>query len=186
MNSANQPLQDRSDALLHLLRCSAPPQLSVSSYSLQVVQSIQLFGIKVDDQLNRKQHVSNIIRGTLNRIYMLRRLRSMGTPAAELKGVYTSFILHRFIHGPPAPTLALLSEPCLHNKVILSPACIDYNNAVSTLTLSRLSPSHQPSPPPRDGPPPVHATRHQNNLIPIKAPKTNRYQHIAIPTIVRA
>ena len=55
------------------------PQLSVDSHSLQVFQLTRLFGITVDDQLNRKQHVSKIMRAVSYIIYMLRKFRSLGT-----------------------------------------------------------------------------------------------------------
>lgn len=49
--------------------------------------------ITVDDQLNWKQLVTNSVRAAYYRIHMLRRLRSLGTPANDLRGEYTFLIL---------------------------------------------------------------------------------------------
>ena len=88
------------------------PQLLIGTHPLQVVQSTKLLGVTVNDQLTWKEHVSNIVRAASYRIYMLRRLRSLGTPADELKGVYTSFILPKFMYASPAwsPSLNLTQQ----------------------------------------------------------------------------
>ncbi|KAK3868290.1 hypothetical protein Pcinc_026304 [Petrolisthes cinctipes] len=38
---------------------------------------------------------------------------------------------------------------------------------------------------PPDAPPPARATRHQNKLVPLRAPRTDRYRKSAVPTLVR-
>ncbi|XP_063870530.1 uncharacterized protein LOC135105841 isoform X1 [Scylla paramamosain] len=63
-----------------------PPQLSVGPHPLQVVRCAKLLGVTVDDQLTWKQHVASTIRSATYRLYMLRRLRSLGTPTDELRG----------------------------------------------------------------------------------------------------
>ncbi|MPC85825.1 hypothetical protein E2C01_080623 [Portunus trituberculatus] len=50
-------------------------------------------------------------------------------------------------------------------------------------------PAASPTPirhlPPPDAPRPVRATRPHNKIMPLKAPRTDRYHHSAIPTVVR-
>ena len=77
-------------------------QLSVGSHPLQVVLPTRLLGITVDDQLNLKHYVSNIIRAASYRIYKVCRLRSLVITASELKRVYTSFILLKLVYTSPA------------------------------------------------------------------------------------
>ena len=76
-----------------------PPQISSGPHPLLVVQSTQLLGITVDNQLNLK-HVTNIIREPSYIIYMLYILRLLRTPAAQLNGHMCASL-----HGPPLWTL---------------------------------------------------------------------------------
>ncbi|MPC27119.1 hypothetical protein E2C01_020281 [Portunus trituberculatus] len=87
-------------------------------------------------------------------------------------------------------------------RVILGPACRSYEDALTCLSLPRLATRHQEAlekfgkrllrhprlrhllPP--DVPPPARATRHQNRVAPVRAPRTDRYRFSAVPTIVRA
>ena len=187
-----------------------PPQLLVGPHPLQVVHSTKLLGVTVDDQLTWKEHISNIVRAASYKIYMLRRLRSLGTPADELKGVYTSFILPKLMYASPAwsSSLNLSQQLQLERvqkracRVILGPAYINYDNALTTLSLRRLSsihqevlhtfgrrllqhPRHRDFLPP-DAPTPARVTRHLNKLTPLRAIRTDRYKNSAIPSIVRA
>ena len=185
------------------------PQLSVGIHPLQVVRSTKLLGVTVDDQLTWKQHVNNIIRTASFKLYMLRRLRSLGTPAKELCGVYTTFILPSLMYCSPvwSSSLTLTQKQQLERvqkracRIILGPAYQSYTDALTTLSLPQLSqrhlqalvkfgenllthPRHRNLLPP-DAPPPTRYTRHHNKLIPIRAPRTDRYKNSAIPSIVR-
>ena len=123
-----------------------PPQLSVGSHPLQVVQSTRLLGITVDDQLNWKQHVTNTIRSASYKICILQRLRSLKRPAAELKGIYMSLILPKLMVWSLSLNLTqhqlekVQKRAC---KVILSHAFGDYASVLSTLCLPRLSVTHE-------------------------------------------
>lgn len=187
----------------------AQPQLSVGVHPLQVVKHFKLLGITLDDQLNWKQHVNNIIRTASFKLYMLRRLRSLGTPGKELGEVYKIFILPTLTYGSQAwsSSLNLTQKQQLERvqkracKIILGPDYNGYDNALSTLSLSKLSQQHQEAlhkfgkkllthsryrnflPP--YAPPPTRATRHYNKLVPIRAPRTDRYKNSTIPTIVK-
>ena len=187
-----------------------PPQLSVGPHYLQVVQSTKLLGVMVDDQLSWKPHVTTIIRSASYKIYMLRRLRSLGAPADELRGVYLTFILPKLMYASPAwsSSLNLTQRQQLERvqkrafRVILGPAYRSYEDALTCLSLPRLASRHQEAldkfgegllrhprlrhllPP--DVPPPVRATRHHNRVAPLRAPRTDRYHHSAVPTMVRA
>lgn len=199
--------------VMHICTSSAavpPPQISVGPHALQVVRSTKLLGVTVDDQLTWKQHVSNIVRSASFKIYMLRRLRSLGTPTEELRGVYLTFILPKLMYASPAwsSSLTLTQQQQLERvqkrafRVIMGPAYRDYEHALSHLSLPRLSarhrealvkfgegllrhPRHRHMLPP-DMPPPVRASRHRKRLLPLRAQRTDRYRLSAVPTIVRA
>jgi len=195
-------INDTKTMVMHFYTSSLPPHL------LQVVKSIKLLDITVDNQLNWKQHITTI-RSASYRIYMLRRLKSLGTPAKELKGVYTSFILPKLMYASPAwsSSLNLTQQQSLERvkkrawKVILGPAYEDYDKPLTTLLLHRLTTRrlealtkfrhdlinhhrHRHLLPER-APPPARVTRHHNKLFLLRAPRTDRYRHSAIPTIVR-
>ena len=129
----------------------AQPQLSVGVHPLQVVKHFKLLGITLDDQLNWKQHVNNIIRTASFKLYMLRRLRSLGTPGKELGEVYKIFILPTLTYGSQAwsSSLNLTQKQQLERvqkracKIILGPDYNGYDNALSTLSLSKVSQLHQ-------------------------------------------
>ncbi|MCP4985945.1 MAG: reverse transcriptase family protein [Colwellia sp.] len=189
-------------------RAVTPPQLSVGVHPLQVVHSTKLLGVTLDDQLNWKQHVGNIVRTASYKLYMLRRLRSLGTPGRELCTVYTTFILPTLTYASPVWSSSLTGtqkqqlervqkRAC---RIILGPAYEGYSQALSTLTLPLLSDRfdealkrlgnnllshnrHRHFLPP-NAPNPRQNTRHANKLVPIRAPRTDRYKNSAIPTIV--
>ncbi|XP_063856390.1 GTPase Obg-like [Scylla paramamosain] len=187
-----------------------PPQLSVGPHPLQVVRCAKLLGVTVDDQLTWKQHVASTIRSATYRLYMLHRLRSLGTPTDELRGVYLTFILPKLMYASPAWSSSLTQTQQLQLesvqkracRVILGPAYTTYEEALNTLKLSRLSTRYSEalkkfgrgllnhprlrSMLPPDAPRPTHATRHHNKITPLKVPRTDRYRLSAIPTMVRA
>ena len=63
-----------------------PPQLTIGSHPRQVVNTFQLLGVVLDDHLSWGQHVASVVTSASYRLYMLRRLRSLGTPVDEVKG----------------------------------------------------------------------------------------------------
>ena len=186
------------------------PQLSVGPHSLQVVRSAKLLGVMLDDQLTWKQHISTTVRSAAYKLYMLRRLRSLGTPEEELKGVYITFILPKLMYASPAwsSSLTCTQQQQLESvqkracRIILGAAYTTYAAALTTLSLPSLSSRHREAlekfgrgllrhPRLRDmlppaAPHPVRLTRHINKIVPLKAPRTDRYLHSAIPTMVRA
>ncbi|XP_063862727.1 uncharacterized protein LOC135102029 [Scylla paramamosain] len=187
-----------------------PPQLTVGPHPLKVVRCAKLLGVTVDDQLTWKQHVASTVRSATYRLYMLRRLRSLGTPTDELSGVYLTFILPKLMYASPAwsSSLTHIQQVKLESvqkrgcRVILGPAYTTYEETLTTLSLSRISTRHREAlekfgrgllhhprlrnmlPP--DAPRPVRATRHHNKITPLKAPRTDRYRLSTIPTMVRA
>ena len=86
-------------------------------------------------------------------------------------------------------------------RLIIGSAYTDYESAHNTLNLPRLSVKHEEAlmkfgegllkhsrdrklfPP--DDPPPIRPAKHRNMLIPVKAPRTDRFKNSAIPSIVR-
>lgn len=186
-----------------------PPLLSIGSHHLQVVQSTKLLCITVNNLLNWKLHVSNTVRAASYKLYMLRRLRTLGASAAELCSIYTSFILPKLMYASPArsSSLTLTQQQQLERvqkrafRVILGPDYHTYDIALTTLNLPRLSDRHQDAlskfgisllhhprhrhllPP--DAPSPIRFTRHHNILTPFRAPRTDRYKRSAVPAIVQ-
>ena len=167
----------------------APPQLTIGPHPLQVVPIFKLFGVTLDNHLSWKQH--SMVKTASHKLYMLRRFRSLGTLSDELKAVYTSSILPELVYASPtwSSSLNVTQSKQLERvqlracKVILGPAYIDYDNAVVTLNLPRLTttykhaltkfgagllqiPCHQHLLPPEA--PHQRTTRHQNLLVPIK------------------
>ena len=186
-----------------------PPQLSVGPHPLQVVQSTKLLGVIIDEQLTWKPHVNNVVRSASYKLYMLRRLRSLGTPERELCTIYTTFIIPTLIYASPAwsSSLTLTLKKKLERvqkracRIILGSAYEGYDHALSTLNLPRLSDRHEEVLQkfgqnllthhryrhflPASLPPPRRVTRHVNKLVPISAPRTDRYKKSTIPTIVQ-
>ena len=186
-----------------------PPQLSIGPHSLQVVNTFKLLGVGLDDHLSWSQHVASVVKAASYRLFMLRRLKSLGTQAEELKGVYISFILPKLMYASPAWSSSLNSTQ-LHQlervqkracRVILGPAYVDYAHALTTLSLTTLAARyeralssfgrgllrtsrHRHFLPPA-APPPSRTTRNPNVLVPPKAPRTDRYKRSAIPTIIK-
>ncbi|XP_076030898.1 uncharacterized protein LOC143019081, partial [Oratosquilla oratoria] len=181
------------------------PNVTIGTQSLQVVKSTKLLGITIDDQLDWKQHVTNTVRAASYRLYMLRRLRSLGTPEKELKNIYSTFILPKLCYASPAWTPSNLTQKPQLEKVqkracniTVGSSYSNYEDALTILNLPKLSdhnketlrkfglklcnPRHRnllPSKADR----PARATIHHNRLKPFKAPRTDRYKHSHIPSI---
>ncbi|MPC13054.1 hypothetical protein E2C01_005775 [Portunus trituberculatus] len=134
---------------------------------------------------------------------------SLGAPVDELKGVYLTFILPKLMYAVPAwsSSLNLTQRQQLERvqkrafRVILGPAYRFYKDALTCLSLPRLAIRHQEALEkfgegllhhprlhhllPSDVPPPAHATRHQNRVASLRAPRTDQYHLSAVPTMDR-
>ena len=101
----------------------------------------------LDDHLSWGQHVASVVRAASYRLYVLSRFWSLGTPADELKGVYTSFILPKLVYAslvwsPSLTTTQIHQLESLQKKacrLILGPAYVDYNTALTNLSLPTLA-----------------------------------------------
>jgi len=69
-----------------------PPALTKGDHTLDVVHAAKICGVTLDDRL-WDQHVSTIVTSASFRLYMLRRLKSLGVPPSELITIYKTFIL---------------------------------------------------------------------------------------------
>ncbi|XP_076039158.1 uncharacterized protein LOC143024257 [Oratosquilla oratoria] len=72
--SRNVTVNHNKTVVMHVCtskQAVAPPQLSLGTHSLQVVQSAKLLGITIDDHLNWNQHINNIIRTASYKLFML-------------------------------------------------------------------------------------------------------------------
>ena len=54
-----------------------PPQLTVRPHPLQVVNTIKLLVVVLDDNFSWGQHVASVVRTASYRLYVLRRLRTL-------------------------------------------------------------------------------------------------------------
>ena len=208
----NMTINHSKTVVMHVCTSAAsvpPPQVSVGSHYLQVVPTSKLLGVTIDNQLNWKQHVSTMVRSASYKLFMLRRLSSLGAPADALKVVYTTFILPKLMYASPAwsSSLSLTQQLQLERvqkracRTILGQAYTHYEDALSTLCLPSLSSMHRAAlekfgkgilhhprvrqllPP--DAPPAPRATRNPKRIVPPKIPRTDRYRLSAVPTIVR-
>ncbi|MPC78037.1 hypothetical protein E2C01_072510 [Portunus trituberculatus] len=100
------------------------PQLTLSPHLLQVVRSAKLLGVTVDDQLTWKQHVTTTVRSADYRLYMLRRLKSLGIPADELEGVYLTLVLPRLMYASLAWSSSLTSHQQQQLEDVQKRACM--------------------------------------------------------------
>ena len=208
----NVTINHSKTVVMHVCTSKAdipPPQLTIGPHPLQVVNTIKLLGVVLDDHLSWGQHVAMVVKAASYRLYMLRRLRSLGTPASELKGVYTSFILPKLTYASPAWSSSLNATQ-LHRlervqkracRVILGPAYDNYDAALTSLSLPSLAERYNQALTvfgagllksqrhrhflPRDAPHTSRTLRHNNRLMPLRAQRTDRYKHSAIPTIIR-
>ncbi|MPC46361.1 hypothetical protein E2C01_040080 [Portunus trituberculatus] len=116
-----------------------------------IAKSANLLGVTVDNQLTCKQHVTTTVRSAAYKLYMLRTLKSLCTLADKLKGEYLTFILPRIMYSSPAWSSSLTStqQQQLEDvqkrtcRIILDPAYTNYDHALTTLSLPRLSIKHQ-------------------------------------------
>ncbi|MPC77078.1 hypothetical protein E2C01_071523 [Portunus trituberculatus] len=109
----------------------SPPQLSVDPHCLQVVQLAKLLGVTVDSQLSWKQHVTTTVMSAIYRLYMLHRLKSLGSLVPHLhplQGHQQLEIVQKTacngMQGHPWPYT-------------------NYDHALTTLSLPKLSARHQ-------------------------------------------
>ena len=184
------------------------PAITLGTHTLQVVEAAKLLGVTIDSGLTWWSHINTVTAASTYRLYLLRRLKSLGIPASELTTVYNLFILPKLTYASPAWSTSMTStqrdqlervqkRAC---KIILGPSYTTYEEALDQLGLQRLSTHHHHLlcrfgkkllnhqrhrhflPP--DVPPPSTAVRHHNRLLPIRA-RTDRYQHSPIPSIVK-
>ena len=184
-----------------------PPTITLGQHQLQLVDTTKILGIMLDDRLNWKNHVSTIIRSATYRLYILRRLKSLGTPQKELVKIHNTFIIPKLTYASPAwsPSINRTQKQQLERvqkrayRIILGAAYSSYQQALDTLGIQSLATRHQQLlwdfgkrllthsrhrdllPP--TIPIPRHSVRHHNILKPIRA-RTDRYKNSPIPTIV--
>ena len=186
---------------------TTPPDITLGPDILRVVSSSKLLGVAIDNELSWKTHVSTITQSASYRLYLLRRLKSLDFPPAELKEVYTTFILPKLTYASPAWSSSLTAtQSNLLEKVqkracriIMGPHYSTYQEALATLHLTSLAEHHKQTAQkfghkllnhpshsdllPSAAPPPRTYPRHRNHLIPIRA-RTDRYKTSPIPYLV--
>ena len=186
---------------------TTPPDITLGPDILRVVSSSKLLGVTIDNELNWKAHVSNVTKCASYRLYLLRRLKSLGLPPSELKSIFSLFILPSLTYASPAwsSSLSRTQKDSLEKiqkracKIILGNTYTSYEAALDTLNIPTLSETYNINlasfgrklmshpvlrgllPPPLS--PPRRVTRHQNILQPLRA-RTLRYKNSPIPAMV--
>ena len=186
-----------------------PPLITLGSNTLEVVESTKILGITIDNKLTWNDHVKSTIKSSTYRLHLLRRLKSLGLPAEELKNIFNTFILPKLTYAAPAwsSSLGIGQRKDLERvqkracRIILGPNYEGYDDALHKLHLPRLetlyqeltlhfgrkllvNPRHRDLLPP-DNPPPARRTRHHNRLQQPPSNNTQRYRNSAVHTIVR-
>ena len=210
-NTNHVTLNSRKTVVMHFDLATTPtqpPALTIGDHILEVVKSAKILGVIIDDKLNWDLHVSTIVSSTSFRLYMLRRLKSLGVPTPELSNIFKTFILPKLTYASPAWSSSL-NNTQLHRlervqkraaKIILGPSYVGYEAALATLGLTTLSALYQRTllqfgrqllksnrhrellPP--SAPPPRRAVRTHNKLLPTRS-RTDRHRNSPVPTIVR-
>ena len=170
-----------------------PPVVSVCDTPLQTAQSAKLLGVTIDNKLTWKEHVTQLIRSATYKLYLLRRLKSLGTPERELASVYTTFILPKLTYASPAwsSSLNLTQHRQLEQvqkracKIILGPNYTNYDDALHSLSLITLQRKHK-SLLQRFAASLLHHPRHRNLLPPAVSRPRQSMRHANLLTPVRA
>lgn len=204
-------VNDTKTTVMHINTSSvpvAPPAVTINDTPLQVVQSAKILGVTIDNKLSWKDHVNQLVRSATYKLYLLRRLKTLGTPERELASVYATFILPKLTYASPAwsSSLNVTQRRQLEQvqkracRIILGPSYTTYQDALTALALTTLQerhaallqrcavslfshPRHRSLLPPAVSRP-QQSVRHANLLAPIRA-RTDRYKNSAVPTMVK-
>ena len=210
-NTNHVTINQRKTVVMHFDLATTPtptPALTLDNHTLDVVTTTKLLGVIIDDKLSWGDHVSAVIKSASYRLYMLRRLKSLGLPTAELCNIFKLFILPKLTYASPAwsSSLSQTQHRRLERvqkraaKIILGPSYHTYEDALHTLDLPTLTdyyrqaltqfghkllqnPRQRHLLPPQ-APRPLRATRARNKLVPLRA-RTDRYKNSPIPTLVK-
>ena len=167
-----------------------------------VAQTTKLLGVVIDHKLNWNDHVSATVKAASYRLYMLRRLKSLGVPATELRNLYRTFILPKLTYASPAWSSSLtVTQLCKLErvqkravKIIQGPDYNNYDSSLSLLELDPLTAVYQQlltnfannlllNLLPPAAPRPQRLLRTHNKLCPIRA-RTERYKRSPVPSMV--
>lgn len=80
------------------------PTVPLDPDTLQEMKTTKLLGVTIDDELTWKTHVTTVTKTAIFRLYLLRRVKSMG----EILCIYKIFILPKLTYASSAwsPSLA--------------------------------------------------------------------------------
>ena len=100
------------------------------------------------------KHVSSLIKSATYHLFLLRRLKKLGTPPRELVSIYFAFVLPKLTYTSPAwlPSLNLTQNRLLEQvqkravRFILGPHYTTYEEAFHTLHLTTLQARYVPFP----------------------------------------
>lgn len=72
-----------------------PPAITLGGNPFEVVEETKLLDVTKYSHLNWEEHVSRLVKSAFCQLYLLRRLKTLGAPAHELKAVYITIIMPR-------------------------------------------------------------------------------------------
>ncbi|KAK3890459.1 hypothetical protein Pcinc_005588 [Petrolisthes cinctipes] len=207
----NVSINHNKTVVMHLHTSNTPvppPTVTLAGHPLQVVETTKILGIMLDSKMDWKNHITTTTQSASYRLYMLRRLKSLGTPQCELRSIYHMFILSKLTYASPSwfPSINTTQKKQLERvqkracRIILGADYTTYSEDLITLGMVSLdtvhhnilrrfsiellsNPRHRDMLPP-SLPPPRQSKRHTNILTPIRA-RTDRYNNSPIPSMVR-
>ena len=123
------------------------PTLTLNNHTLSSVTSFKLLGVTIQHDLGWDLHVSNVVKSASFRLYMLRRLRTLGVPPIELINLYKSFILPKLTYSAAiwTPGLFKYQQRRLESvqkraiKIALGPSFTTYDQALEAHNLLPLA-----------------------------------------------
>ena len=204
-------INSEKTVLLHFDLSKTPtpqPSLTLADHNLQLVNKSKLLGLTLNSSLTWDDHTQSIVQSASFRLYMLRRLRSLGMQPTELTHIYKTFILPKLTYASPVYSSSLTATQLLRlervqkraMRIIHNTNYTNYEQALQNVHLPKLADQYNTSlkrfglkllkdnrhrhflPPP--APPPPNPTRHTNKLAPIKA-RTERHRKSTIPFLVK-
>ena len=122
------------------------PDFNLDGHQIELVSHTKLLGLHISDNMKWKNNTENMIKKASKRLWILRRLRSLGARSNSLLDVYVKQVRSILEFGAPVWQGGITVEErqdieriqkCALN-IILGRSYINYNNALKVLNLEEL------------------------------------------------